>query len=125
MLSRDSISRVRMRGNREMEDAAPLFYSSIPLPRSPAHTHTQKKNQGEGSSKLSGQPASQSAPCTLAVSSGLDIEEGSTALLLLLPLLLSRCICIRVWVCVYVCVWKPDEMKCQDWATSRESLSIL
>lgn len=49
---------------------------------------------------MSGQPVSQSASCTLALSSGLDIEEGSTALLLppLLPLLLSllyMCVCVR------------------------------
>lgn len=46
---------------------------------------------------MSGQPVSQSASCTLALSSGLDIEEGSTALLLL-PLLLSllyMCVCVR------------------------------
>lgn len=67
---------------------------------------------------MSGQPVSQSASCTLALSSGLDIEEGSTALLL--PLLLSL-----LYACVCVCARKPDEMKCQDWATSRESLSIL
>lgn len=56
----------------------------------------KKKNQGERSSKMSGQPVSQSASCTLALSSGLDIEEGSTALLL--PLLLSL-----LYVCVCVC----------------------
>lgn len=45
---------------------------------------------------MSGQPVSQSASCTLALSSGLDIEEGSTALPL--PLLLSllyMCVCVR------------------------------
>lgn len=41
---------------------------------------------------MSGQPVSQSASCTLALSSGLDIEEGSTALLL--PLL-YMCVCVR------------------------------
>lgn len=85
-----------------MEDAAPLFYP----PPSPDPSYLpalgkKKKNQGERSSKLSGQPASQpasqSAPCTLAVSSGLDIEEGSAAAAAASAAPL--CICICVWVC--------------------------
>lgn len=101
-------------------------------PHYPAHT--QKKSR-RALTQAERSPTSQSALCTLALSSRLDIEEGSAALLLLLLLLplqlspFSICARARVCVCVYVCVcarvWKPDEMKYQDWATSRESLSIL
>lgn len=78
-----------------MEGADPPSPSPDPC-YLPALTKKKKKNQGERSSKMSGQPVSQSASCTLALSSGLDIEEGSTALLL--PLLLSllyMCVCVR------------------------------
>lgn len=104
------------------EDAAPLLQSPSPDPRyRPALKKKERKlkrRRGERASKLSGQPGSQSAPCTLALSSGLDIEEGSTALLLLPRLLV-------MYMYIPVCVCKPDEMKSQDWATSRENLSIL
>ena len=113
----------------------PSFSNHPPIPATAPHWKKKerkfkkkKRRRGERASKLSGQPASQSAPCTLALSSGLDIEEGSTALLLmlLLPRLLVMYMYIRVSpLCVCACVWKPDEMKCQDWATSRENLSIL
>lgn len=63
----------------------------LPLPKSIYLTALKKKC----SSRLSGQPSSQSAPCILILSSGLDIEEGFTApLLLLLPLLLSLPLCV-------------------------------
>ncbi|CAB1413482.1 unnamed protein product [Pleuronectes platessa] len=82
----------RKQGNGGCCSPLSLLPPSPDPPLPPALTQ-KKKNQGERSSKLSGHPASQSAACTLAVSSGLDIEEGSTALLppllLPLPLLLS------------------------------------
>lgn len=85
-----------------MEGATPPSPSPDPC-YLPALTKKKKKNQGERSSKMSGQPVSQSASCTLALSSGLDIEEESTALLLppllpllpLLLLLLYMCVCLR------------------------------
>lgn len=89
--------------NREMEDAAPFFYSSVPLPRSPLPPRTRKKkNQEERSTKLSRLPANQSAPCTLDLSSGLDIEEGSAAA----AAAASAACCVYVYVCVCegVCV---------------------
>lgn len=90
------MSRVRKRGSNEMEGADPPSPSPDPCYRPALTKKKKKKNHGERSSKMSGQPVSQSASCTLALSSGLDIEEGSTALLL--PLLLSL-----LYMCVCVC----------------------
>lgn len=62
----------------------------------------KKKNQEERSTKLSRLPANQSAPCTLDLSSGLDIEEGSAAA----AAAASAACCVYVYVCVCegVCV---------------------
>lgn len=81
-----------------------IFFSPSPDPSYLSYQKKKRKNQAECSSKLSGQLGSQSAPCILAVSSGSDIEEGSTALLLPFLLCMYMRVCVYVRVCVCVCV---------------------
>lgn len=113
-----------------------MLLSLLPsTPPSPAPRATSPHYGGEKEKKkkikesahpeLSGWPASQSASCTLAVSSGLDIEEGSAASAAAAAASAASAAAAAPSLYMRVCVCEPDEMKFQDQATSRGNLSIL